>query len=618
MTSLRHKLWLGFGALLVILLLVSALSVVVLTYYSRSLERLFHENYNSAVYCDAMKDSLDQLNADAEKLVWNSTPTDSPQAAEAKFDANIRLQLQNCTLPGELQESQRLADLWDQFKLHYAAMEQAGDLRADLYRGDLLPRYQELKQAAQRVATMNMSHMASVDTQVKATLIQVRDALLILAAIGALVSVAVIWAVGSAILHPLMALTRSARQIEQGNLDLTVPVRSKDEVGQLAEAFNSMALRLREFRRLDDQRLARTRQTTQLAIDSLPDAVFVISPDGTIEISNRSAQNHFGIKPGVKVEQLALRWLSDLYEKVAVRHESVEPQGYQSAIQLFENGEERFLLPRAVPMQDGEQGPIGVTVILVDVTRLRQLDEMKSGLVSTVSHELRTPLTSIRMALFMLAGDKVGNLSAPQKQLMAAARDDSDRLYRIIENLLSLSRIESGRAQFQFRPMSPGEIIAQSADPLRPAFAQKHLEFDLKVPGDLPEVMADPNAVGSALTNLLSNALKFTPAGGQVSLTAHRDGEFVVFGVHDNGPGIPEQFRGRIFEKFFRIPRPEEGPPGAGLGLAIAKEIVEAHGGQIDFRQREGGGSVLSFTLPCAQNLRRKLTARKESRAVDQ
>jgi signal transduction histidine kinase len=604
MSSLRTKLWMGFGGLLLILLTVSALSALVLTRFSNTLERVFRENYGSAVFCDNMKASLDQLNIRAQDLIWQTTPPAiDAQQQRQKFQENLDHQLGNLTLPREKELSNHLADLWNDYWNHYVKFENAEADRAELYRQDLLPRYEQLMQTAQSVADMNISNMISVDGRVKSTLVEVRNALLLSVVAGTLLSSLVVWVTGSAVLRQLAALTRSARQIEAGDLDLHLNVKSHDEIGQLAEAFNSMTERLREFRRVDHERLAASRQTTQLAIDSLPDGVFVIGPGGKIEISNRTAETYFGIRPGMYVADLKIKWLTNLHDTILADKKPIEPQGYQSAIQLFENGEEHFLLPRAMPMLNDRQNLIGVTVILVDVTRLRRADEAKSSLVSTVSHELRTPLTSIRMALGLLTGGKLGPLAPKQEILLGTAREDSDRLHRILENLLNMSRIEAGSAQFQFLPVLPREIIAAALQPLRPAFAEKNLELELDVPENLPAAPADSAAIASALGNLLSNALKFTPAGGKVRIVCRSETDCLAFTVADTGPGIPPQYQSRIFEKFFRVPRPA-GPTGAGLGLAIAREIIEAHGGRIECANSENGdGAVFRFTLPLRREI---------------
>ena len=602
MTSLRNRLWLGFGSLLFILLVVSALSMFFFTRYSHVLENVFSENYNSAIYCDAMKESLDQLNTRAQRMLWEGPGAKTSDFAgeESHFEDNLYAQLRNCTLPGELAATQHLIELWNGYRAHYENFDAAGAGRADSYEHDLLPRYDELKQVAQHIADMNMSNMISVDGQVKRTLVTVRNSLLILVITGTALATMVVWTAGVSILRPLRDFTRSAREIGEGNLDLNLPIRSRDEIGELTEAFNLMTSRLREFKRIDHDRIMRSEQTTQLAIDSLPDAVFVIGPDEKIAIANDAARTYFGIEPGRDIGGLNLSWLGPLYDEVKARHEAVESQGYKSAIQLFIDGKERFLLPRAVPMLSPDGRQLGVTAILVDVTQLRQVDEAKSSLVSTVSHELRTPLTSQQLLLSLLITSLGPTLPPNQRRMLEVAKADSDRLYRTIEDLLSLSRMESGRAQFRFRAMQPGEIVSAALEPLRQLFADKKIKLAIQAEGDLPEVMADPASIQSALTNLLSNALKFTPGGGDVTVSAEEAGESVTFAVRDTGPGVPEEFRHRIFEKFFRVPV-SSGPSGAGLGLSIAKNIIEAHHGQISFSCPAGGGTVFQFELPIAQ-----------------
>ena len=519
--------------------------------------------------------------------------------AESRFEDNLYAQLRNCTLPGELAATRHIAGLWVEYKSHYGQFNAAGKGRAGLYESDLFPRYDELKQLAQHVADMNMSNMISVDGQVKRTLLTVRNSLLALVITGTGLAAMVVWTAGVSILRPLRNFRDSARQIGDGNLDLNLPIRSRDEIGELTEAFNSMTSRLREFKRIDHDRIMRSEQTMQLAIDSLPDAVFVIGPDDRIAIANDAARSYFGIEAGREVNSLGLNWLGPLYEEVKSCHRSVEPQGYKSAIQLFIDGKERFLLPRAVPMLSPDKRQIGVTAILVDVTQLRQVDEAKSSLVSLVSHELRTPLTSQQLLLGLLITTLGPTLPPNQKRMLEVAKQDSDRLYRTIDDLLSLSRMESGRMQFRFRAMSADEIIASAVEPLRQLFIDKSIVLDVQSNDRLPMVKADPSSIHSVLTNLLSNALKYSPAGGEVIVAAEQDGESVAFSVRDTGPGISEEFRPRIFEKFFRVPT-SSGPSGAGLGLSIAKSIIEAHGGHIGFTCQKGEGTVFRFQIPIA------------------
>jgi signal transduction histidine kinase len=419
-----------------------------------------------------------------------------------------------------------------------------------------------------------------------------------LTVIGALLAILFIIVLGHSMLQPLLSLTKSAREIERGNLDLVVQVRSKDEVGQLAEAFNSMAARLREFRRTDRAKLVRTQRTTQLSVNSLPDAVAIVGPDGNVELANNAAQQLFGLRPDTSVLSASITGLADLYRAAVSERRPIQAKGYDSAIQIF-NGQERFYLPTAVPIIDEDRNLAGVTLVLADVTNLRKLDEMKSGMLSVVSHELKTPLTSIRMATHLLLEEKVGSLSVKQQELLIAAREDADRLYQIIENLLDMGRIESGRALIEMRRTRPEALITQALDEASGGFRDNGLTLESEVADDVTDVMADPERISHVFSNLLNNALAHTPAGGRVTVTAEADGAMVRLNVQDTGEGIPPEHLPRIFERFYRVPG-RSTSTGAGLGLAIAKDIVEAHGGTISVESRVGQGSRFSFTLPSA------------------
>ncbi len=274
----------------------------------------------------------------------------------------------------------------------------------------------------------------------------------------------------------------------------------------------------------------------------------------------------------------------------------MEGKNEYAIIQQFVKGEERFFRPRAVPILDNERQPVGIVLIFEDITRMQQQDDMKKGLIATVSHQLKTPLTSIRMAIHLLLEEKAGSLTDKQAELLIAARDDSDRLHAIVEDLLDISRIESGRAQMDCRAISPMALALQAVEPFQSACKDHGVRLTIEVPDDLPEVWADRIRIDHVFSNLLSNALKYTAPGGSVTLAAQGFKEWVSFSIADTGRGIPRQYLDKVFDQFFRVPG-DASETGAGLGLAIAKEIVEAHGGTISVESSDGKGSRFTFTL---------------------
>jgi signal transduction histidine kinase len=446
---------------------------------------------------------------------------------------------------------------------------------------------------------MNVDNLVRVNAQVRSALLAMRASVILLLLIGLGLSSVFVILTARGIIRPLKLLTSSVRQIERGDLDLLVETNSDDEIGELALAFNQMAARLREFRRLDHQRLARTQQTTQAAIDSLPDAVAVLDVQGTIEISNRTAQVHFKLAPGSRIQDIRPDWASAFFEPVLKSHTPFVPDGYRSAIQLFDDSGERFLLPRAVPMVDGQNSLIGVTLVLVEITHLRKADEFKSGLLSAVSHELKTPLTSVRMAMSMLTDPRIGPLNDHQQTLLDAAKRDAERLVRTVSDILTIGRVEAGRARLELVDMSPADLIQRAIATVESAAAERSIQFTTHIPADAPLLHVDANLIVCALTNLLSNAVKFSAPNSTVLMEAAHTPESFDFAVQDEGPGIPDEFRTRIFEKFFRIPTPG-GPTGAGLGLSIAADIVQLHDGTITVGPSPLKGSRFVISLPSA------------------
>jgi signal transduction histidine kinase len=443
---------------------------------------------------------------------------------------------------------------------------------------------------------MNQQNMVDMDAQARRQALSVRRQMYLMLLAATIVAAGFLFLTGKWILHPIRRLIHSAKEIQKGNLDLAVRSASRDEIGQLSEAFNEMAASLREFRRTGQASLLRIQRSTQQAFDSLPDAIAVINPEGAVEVATEAAREAFGLKSGVRVRDLPSPWMAGLCEEALANGRIAELEGAQAVVQQFVRNEERFYRPKAVPILDSGRVPAGVVLILQEVTQQRRQDEMKSGVISTVSHQLKTPLTSIRMAVHLLLDEKTGTLTPKQEDLLVTAREDADRLHTIVEELLDIGRIGSGMARLDLAPLSPLTMVLEGSEPYRTAARDQGVTLAVDVPGNLPYVWADPTRIAHVFANLISNALKYTPPGGGIFFSAQAGEEVVRFRVSDTGIGIPDRYLPRIFEQFFRVP--DQGPgSGAGLGLAIVKEIVEAHGGTVGVESREGAGSTFLFSL---------------------
>jgi NtrC-family two-component system sensor histidine kinase KinB len=603
MLGLRQKLSLGFGGLLLIILIIGIQSIIHLTKLGGSIDVILRENYRSVIACQQMKEALERMDSGIlfKLLGYTEKGDELIRKNELAFEMALQVELNNITLPGEGEKAAHLQELFNRYKTVFKKVEDPHALiavRRDIYFVNLFPLFLQIKDTAGEILRMNQQNMSDANDLARDSAAAARKQMYILLFAGTIVAIGFIFFTGRWILRPINRLIQSADEIRQGNLDLVVERESRDEVGHLSEAFNAMAASLREFRRSDQAKLVRIQRATQQAFDSLPDAVAVVDLQGKVEVATGAAGNIFGLRPNTLIFDLPLGWMADLYKEALKDGRAVQ----QKVVQHFVGGDERYYRPEAIPILDSDRQLTGVILVLQDVTQLRQQEEIKRGVVSTVSHQLKTPLTSIRMAIHLLLEEKVGTLTEKQVELLVAAREDSDRLHTILNNLLDISRIESGRVPMEFRTVFPHSMVLEALEPFKRAAQDQGVSLNVELPGDLPEVQADTTRINHVFGNLLSNALKYTSPGGKITLSAKADEERVQFSVSDTGRGIPSKYLPRIFEQFFRVP--DQGKEaGAGLGLAIVKEIVEAHEGTVGVESSEGKGSTFTFTLRRADRI---------------
>jgi PAS domain S-box-containing protein len=270
-------------------------------------------------------------------------------------------------------------------------------------------------------------------------------------------------------------------------------------------------------------------------------------------------------------------------------------------VQLVHGDEELVVKVRVSAVVDSEGDYIGRVVALRDITAEREIADMKNEFVSTVSHELRTPLTSIKGYVDLILDGSAGEINEMQQEFLGIVKENSDRLVELINEMLDISRIESGRVHLKVEPMSIAESIEGAVDTFRAVLKQTERTVEQNVPSSLPPVAADRDRVGQVLINLVSNALKYSPGGGRVEVTASHKGGFVTVAVTDEGLGIGKEDLKRLFTKFYRVDSAmtrEIG--GSGLGLSICKNIIELLGGEITVKSKLGRGSTFAFTLPAA------------------
>jgi len=615
MFSLRQKLFLGFGGLLLIIALTGIQSISKVTELGDAIDVILRENYRSVLACQNMKESLERMDSGA-LFILSGYAKEGREAIDGnlpEFEKALAIELNNITLPGEGEKAAHLSELFTKYKTMIQGMEDPvtpHEKRRDIYFNELFPLFRDIKRTADAILNLNQQNMYDANQSARHKATKARDQMYFLLILGAVLAIAYVFLIGKWILRPIERLTQSAEEIKQGNLDLIVKTDTSDEIGRLSEAFNAMAASLREVRRSDEAKLVRIQHSTQQTFDNLPDAVAILDLEGKVEMATETAGNIFGLKRNIRIESIPLRWITDLYRN-ALKGVHASAKGDSTAVvQHFVNAEEHFFRPMTAPILNNRRELIGIILIVKDVTDQLEQDELKKGVISTVSHQLKTPLTSMRMAIHLLLDEKVGPLTPKQQELLIAAREDSERLHKILDNLLDISRIVSGKMAMEFHAVPPHQIISETVESFRGAALGYGVKIHTLLPGDLPDVWADTMRLGHVFANLLSNALKYTASGDTVTVAAQVGEERVEFSISDTGKGIPEQYLSRIFDPFFRVPG-QEADTGTGLGLSIVKEIVEAHGGAVTVKSRPGEGTTFSFTLKRADRIAADAGARQ-------
>ena len=429
--------------------------------------------------------------------------------------------------------------------------------------------------------------------QVEADLALLRNTLIGVSLISALVAMLLAILIAAGTTKNLRELTHAAHQLAEGDLYLPpLRGRQKDEVGQLTNVFTRMANQLQG----QIHQLHAESNKLSAVLEQMTDGVLIADSQGRVQLVNQAAGRIFDIE----ADEIIGRSLPQVlrhYRLVELWKQSQE-SGQTQEIFVELAPTKTYLQGVAIPLGQALQG--STMLLFQDLTRLRRLETIRRDFISNISHELRTPLASIKALAETLQGGAMEDPPAAAR-FLELIEAEVDALAQIVSELLELSRIESGQVLLHFKSTAPDEILNTAYNRLRVQAERAGISVHIELPDDLPQVLADPPRIEQVLVNLLHNAIKFTPAGGEISLSAHVEGSGsevkVIFEVSDTGVGIPQEDLSRIFERFYKADRARSGG-GTGLGLAIARHIIESHGGQIWVESREGRGSNFFFSLP--------------------
>jgi PAS domain S-box-containing protein len=460
---------------------------------------------------------------------------------------------------------------------------------------------------------MNRDDMYRANKRAQDYTVQYITSTIIISIIAVVIGIALTFWLTHIMVGPMEDLTKAVTEIRRGNLDISVRTNYPDEIGILAQEFNKMAESIKTYKQVDLDKLLKEKSRTEAIIRSVGDCLIVIDKNYRIITINPTAERVFYLLPGISQGKDLCEMIKseELYNIIKELVESGQDPSEMKSLPTFKwdyDRETKYFQVKVFPVGKEEEALIGHVILLEDITKLKEVDQLKSDFISIASHELRTPLTSIVMSLGMLLDGTTGELklTEDQKELMEAANEESIRMKDLISALLDISKLESGRMEMDFAEIDPVWLVRGVASTFHVQAESKKILMNVQIQEDIKPIYADYNRIVQVFNNLLGNALRYTPQGGTLTLSAYNHENFVKFSVEDTGTGIAKEAQQKIFQKFVQIEN-DPNPGAAGLGLAVSSEIVKAHNGKMWVESEPGKGAKFSFLIPIYKNNKENL-----------
>ncbi|MGB3615848.1 MAG: ATP-binding protein [Elainellaceae cyanobacterium] len=615
--KLQTKILAGYGSSLVLIVLVGLWGLANLWRLGRASDAILTENYRSIRAAEGMLDSLERQDSATLLLLLEDEQTGTRlfQDNEIEFLQWLSRAKDNITIAGEAEILAELESGYRDYLLQVAQLRQQLDISVppfDVYQTDVEPEFQAVRQASVELRNLNQQTMEAASDAAQLTSQQAIASMVVAGGSAALLGLVLSLILTKALTRPLEQMTQATEQLADGDYDIQLTANSRDELGRLARAFMTMSHKLKAFHELNVGQIVAEKRRSEAIIYSLTDGLVLVDSEYRIVAINPMAARLFQTNPDAAIGQRCLDVVGDrrLYETIqatATGDIGSDSDGGNKTTFDAENEPDcddlltidgdppQYYRYSTTSVETGQGEILGVVLLLQNITKLKKLDQLKSQFVATASHELRTPLTGMAMSIGLLMESAHKKLSEQEQELLSVAQEDIDRLQGLVNDLLDLSKIESGRIEMQQIPTEPIWLAEKVASMLKVQAEEADIAVHLAVPSDLPLVLADPNKVTWVLTNLVANALRY--AESRIDIAAQGLGDWVEWSVVDDGPGIDLVYQSKIFDKFVQVETAQDAG-GSGLGLAICKEIVRAHGGSIWVESTPGDGCKFLFTLP--------------------
>lgn len=573
--KIKTKLTLSVGLLFLMILLLAAIAVIKINSLAADSNNILVANYNTLDYSRNMLKALDEMQTEKN--------------AALIFESNLKSQNKNITEVGEAEYTDNLTTHFYQLKENPSDTIAAKKIRSDI--NDIMKLNMDAIQRKSFIAA-NTAKSANIWLAITGTLCFFTAFILLVNLPGY-------------IANPIRELTESIKEIAAKNYSQRVYFQSHSEFGELAKSFNTMAEKLEEYNNSNLSRLMNEKQRIETLINKMHDPVIGLDENKKILFANQEALKITGLKEediiGKNSKDISVTndlFRSLLQDLMIPEHEIRKKKS--TPLKIFADEKESYFEKEIfnisiVPTGEQISKTIGHVIILRNVTPYKELDFAKTNFIATVSHELKTPISSIKMSVQLLQNEQIGKLNDEQKNLLESINEDTSRLLKITGELLNMTQVESGNIQLGIIPSLPKEILQYAINANKTQADEKKIKFETNIPETISKVLADSEKTAWVLTNLISNAIRYSYDNSTIYLTISEEENKTLFSVKDTGQGIAPQYKDKIFDRYFRIPGTQK--EGTGLGLSISKEFIEAQGGNITLESDFGAGSTFTVTL---------------------
>ncbi|WKW46611.1 ATP-binding protein [Myroides sp. JBRI-B21084] len=573
--KIKTKLISGVGLLFTIILLLSVISIFFIYKLKNDTKNILVANYNTLEYSRNMISSLELINEGDNTF--------------SEFEKNLIKQQENITEIGEKKLTDKITIQFYELKTN--------------------PKNSKLKSSIRKNITEVMSlNMKAIERKSDTANKTAETAIMIISIMGAicfLTAFILLINLPGNIANPIKELTESIKQIANQNYKERVKFEKNNEFGELAKSFNTMAEKLEEYSESKLDKIIKSKKRIEALINNMHDPVIGLDENKTVLFANNEALKIAGLKLenllGKPIQDIAIYndLIRDLCQDIVLPQKN---QTNKNTIKIFADNKESYFEKEIVeinitPTGENKSQFIGQVIMLKNITLFKELDFAKTNFIATVSHEFKTPIASIQMSLDLLKNNQIGMLNEEQLHLINSIDDDSKRLLKITGELLNMTQLESGKIQLKKSFINPVEIVNYAIDANKIQAEQKNIQLVTDYADNLPQIEADLEKTVWVVTNLISNAIRYSYENSKINISIAVSNNQIIFSVQDSGQGIPNEYKEKVFNRYFRVPGTKKG--GTGLGLAISKEFIEAQGGTISVESELGLGStfIVKFTV---------------------